>query len=219
MEILNIDESFIVCIKPAGVISEGDGENALPSLLSAHLAKIGEKNTSVFPVHRLDKETSGVMVFARSSASAAALSQDVREGKLIKEYLAVIHGTPEARRDTLSDLLFFDRSKVKSFIVTKERKGVKRAVLDYELIDSRDGLSLLKIRLQTGRTHQIRAQFSFRKLPLAGDRRYGAPKDTCGELALLSHRLTFLHPVTREALTFIASVPTAFPWSSFEYGE
>lgn len=191
----------------------------MPALISAHLASLGHKNTSVFPVHRLDKETSGVIVFARSSEAAAVLSEDIRKGELTKEYLAVVHGTPTSESDTLCDLLFFDRSKVKSFIVSKERKGVKKAVLDYTLTDTREGLSLLSVRLHTGRTHQIRAQLSFRGLPLAGDRRYGAPKDTSGALALLSHRMSFPHPVTREVLTFTAPAPSTPPWSLFEYDQ
>ena len=214
MNILFYDSDIIVCEKPAGVISEGKGENTMPALLSRRLCESGEANTEVFVVHRLDKETVGVMVFARNKASAAALSQAIVDGKLEKRYYAVVHGTPSKSADTLTDLLFFDRKRGKSFVVGRERAGVKRAVLDYRLVESKNGLSLLDIQLHTGRTHQIRAQLSSRGLPLAGDRRYGAPKDTPHALALVAYKLRFPHPKTKKPLEFTAEIPNSFSVTS-----
>ncbi len=216
MEILYNDKNIVVCIKPAGALSEGTDADRLPAMLSVRLSELGEDSTCVFPVHRLDKETSGVMVYARTSSDAAALSEDIRKGSLVKQYLAVVHGTPQASSGTLTDLLFFDRARVKSFIVGKERKGVKKAVLEYTVLSERDGLSLVSIRLHTGRTHQIRAQFSSRGLPLVGDRRYGAPKSEFQGVALLSRTLTFPHPNTRQMLTFTAPIPETLPWTLFD---
>ena len=164
MDIIYKDSSIIACLKPAGVLSEGEAADCLPLIISRHLSELGENNSDVFPVHRLDKETSGVMVFARTSLSAATLSQDIREGRFVKQYLAIVHGKPEKSFDTLTDLLFFDRAKVKSFIVAKERRGVKKAVLDYSLADTRQGLSLLNIRLHnTGSAFLSRTSYRRRQ--------------------------------------------------------
>ena len=216
MDILFTDKHIIVCEKPSGTVCEGEGENALPTLLSRHLAEIGEKNTAIFPVHRLDKETVGVCVFARTSQAAAALSESITKGELDKEYLAVVCGAPEKSSDTLTDLLYYDRARGKSFVVNRQRNGVKKASLDYELMDTREGLSLLRIRLHTGRTHQIRVQLASRGLPLAGDRRYGAPKNGISTVSLCAHRLCFPHPVGGEQMQFSVSPPTTQPWSLFE---
>lgn len=215
MKILYYDSEIIVCQKPAGVLSEGEGENALPYLLSRELSGLGENNTAVLPVHRLDKETVGVTVFARTKAAAAALSESIRSGELKKQYLAVVHGVPEKPRGTLEDILFFDRKRGKSFVVDRERKGTKKAALDYELIGTVGDTSLLRIELHTGRTHQIRVQFSSRHLSLMGDRRYGAPKETSASLALVAYRLQFPHPKTHRKMEFFAEIPQSDPWTMF----
>lgn len=216
MDILFTDKHIIVCQKPSGTVCEGEGENALPTLLSRHLAEIGEKNTAIFPVHRLDKETVGVCVFARTSAAAAALSAAITEGSFKKEYLAVVCGVPQKSSDTLTDLLYYDRNRGKSFVVDRERNGVKKASLDYELLGGAEGFSLLRIRLHTGRTHQIRVQFASRGLPLAGDRRYGAPKNGVSSLALCANKLSFPHPVSGEPMQFSVSPSSTQPWALFE---
>ena len=216
MDILFTDKHIIICEKPSGTVCEGEGENALPTLLSRQLAEMGEKNTRIFPVHRLDKETVGVCVFARTSASAAALSESITKGELDKEYLAVVCGAPEKNSDTLTDLLYYDRSRGKSFVVDRQRNGVKKATLDYDVIDTREGFSLLRIRLHTGRTHQIRVQLASRGLPLAGDRRYGAPKNGIQTVSLCAHKLSFPHPVSGEQMQFSVSTPSTQPWSLFE---
>ncbi len=209
------DDDIVVVHKRAGTLSEGDSSDALPVLLSVALAECGEKNTDIFPVHRLDRETEGVMVYARTKAAAAALSEAVRERGMKKQYLAVVCGVPSEPSGTLCDLLYFDRARGKSFVVARERKGVKGAELDYTVVSTHDGMSLLRIDLHTGRTHQIRAQFSSRGLPLVGDRRYGAPKSEFSGIALFSCSISFPHPKTKKQMHFELQVPETSPWNFF----
>ncbi len=207
MQILYRDNQILVCIKPSGVLSEGESAEALPFILSEQMREENEKNTDIFPVHRLDRETEGVMVFARTKAAAAALSESIQRGEFRKIYLAYVHGVPEKESDTLEDYLYFDRRLCKSFIAARQRRGVKKASLDYKLLSEHDGISLLEIHLHTGRTHQIRVQLASRGLPLVGDRRYGAPRSELRSVALLARTLSFPHPKTKEKLTFSAALP------------
>ena len=203
MEILYEDPSVIVCIKPRGVSSQADknGGESMVTILSEHTG--GE----IYPVHRLDKETGGVMVYAKTQKAAAKLSRDISEHRFYKEYLAILHGVPEENSGTLCDLLFHDRAKNKSYVAKRERKGVKKAELYYEVLEikEKDGekYSLLRVVLHTGRTHQIRVQLAHRKMPLLGDRKYGA-KDGEKNLGLWAAKLKFTHPETGETLEFTA---------------
>lgn len=201
------DSEIAVCEKPFGILSEGEGVGTLPSLLRAELG--GE----IYPVHRLDRDTTGLIVFARTSRAAAHLSRQITEGTLRKDYLALLCGTPNEPCEALSDLLFYDRQKGKSFVVTKERKGVKRAELTYELLATNATRSLVCVHLLTGRTHQIRVQFASRKLPLVGDRRYGAPADG-SSIALHSYRLSFTHPTEERPMEWF-SAPTSAEFLPF----
>ena len=178
MNILFFDKNMVVCVKPVGMDSEHD----VPCALSEQLG--GE----VFPIHRLDKNVGGVMVFARTKASAAALSRAVQEGTMVKEYIAMVHGVPETSGDW-TDLLFKDSSKNKVFVVKKERKGVKTARLEYIRLTDGDPATV-RVRLHTGRSHQIRVQFASRGFPLLGDHKYGA-RDAHTAPRLFSCRLTF----------------------------
>ena len=202
MEIIYKDEHIVVCNKPSGILSEGELAGAMPDLLAAYLEENGEKNVQIYPVHRLDKETSGLMVFARSSKAAAALSASITDGNFKKRYLAVLCGAPKDESGRLEDLLFFDRQRGKTFVVERERRGVKRAILEYKVLKSIGEYTLVSIALLTGRTHQIRAQFASRGTPLVGDRRYGAPKESGNRLALLSCELSFPHPTAGTPMTF-----------------
>lgn len=199
------DKSIVVCIKPVGQDSEAD----MPRLLRSQL-NIPE----AFCVHRLDRAVGGVMVYALDAGSAAALSRQISDRCFEKEYLAVVHGKMEAQRDTLTDLLFHDRAKNKSYVVRRRRAGVKEAVLDYLVCGEAEGFSLLRVRLHTGRTHQIRVQLASRRHPLAGDAKYGSPRRDCGT-ALFSRALGFCHPVTGEAMRFTAPLPGGYPWNLF----
>ena len=138
----------------------------------------------MFPVHRLDKETTGLVVLARTQRTAAELSRSITEGLFQKEYLAAICGTPQEPEGCWTDLLFYDRNRGKSFVVDRKRGGVKEATLSYRVIESDGNRSVVRVRLHTGRTHQIRVQFSSRGLPLVGDRRYGAPAEEGRQLML-----------------------------------
>lgn len=176
------DKDIIVCIKPEGILSQKDiSEKANMETL------LGD----VFCVHRLDREVSGVMVYAKNKRTAAALSEQMQNGSFQKEYAAVIEGIPDKESDVLEDLLFKDSKKNKTFAVKRERKGVKYAKLAYERLWCGENMSLVRIKLFTGRTHQIRVQFASRRHPVFGDRKYGG-KNT-GGIALYSYRLSFIH--------------------------
>lgn len=205
MEILYKDADIVVAIKPPRVLST-DEPGGMPSLLRQALSA-----TDIRTVHRLDAVVSGVMVFARNGRAASELSRQVREGEFQKAYLAVVHGVLPKQHDTLRDLLLRDKMQRKTFVVTEPGKDVQEAVLSYETVAVKDDLSRVEIQLQTGRTHQIRVQFSSRGFPLVGDRKYSVLEDGC-EIALWSYRLAFAHPVTGEKLTFSAQPPQAYPW-------
>ena len=177
-EILHSDDEIVVCVKPVGM----DSEHQLPEALKEILG--GE----IFPLHRLDQNVGGVMVYARTKASAAALSRAVQDGSMIKEYVAMVHGTPPEKGDW-TDLLFKDSRKNKVFVVKKQRAGVKSARLEYSLLQTGEN-SLVAIRLHTGRSHQIRVQFSSRGFPLVGDHKYGSRAKETAPM-LFSCRITF----------------------------
>ena len=162
MEILYSDNDIAVCIKSVGL----DSETQVPEALKEQLG--GEYCT----VHRLDKNVGGVMVYARNPATAAALSRAIQEGTMVKEYVALVHGTPPESGDW-TDLLWKDSAKNKVFVVKRERKGVKKARLEFTRLTQGES-SLVRIRLHTGRSHQIRVQFASRGFPLVGDHKYGA---------------------------------------------
>lgn len=211
-EILYNDDCLAVVIKPAGISSQDDGSPAsMPALLRDAFGY------SFLPVHRLDRDVSGVMVYAKTQAAARELSTQASDGRMKKEYLAVTLGIPETKSGICEDLLFHDSSKNKSFVVKRMRRGVRRASLEYEVMDENaehfPPLALLKIRLHTGRTHQIRVQFSSRKTPVLGDRRYGGG-NAC-PIALFSHSLGFFHPETGEFVSFSSEASDVFPWNMF----
>ena len=201
------DGQIAVCQKPVGTDSETPG---MPALLSRQLHV-----PEVFCVHRLDRAVGGLMVYALNRRSAASLSRQIQEASFEKEYLAVIHGSPAEKQAVLRDLLFHDRGKNKSYVVTRPRAGVKEALLHYRVLSECGGCSLLAVRLHTGRTHQIRVQFASRGHPLVGDAKYGSPVRPA-EIALFSHALGFRHPQSGAPLVFTAPPPAAFPWSQFD---
>ncbi len=193
-EILYREGGVIVCLKPGGVLCEGgQGENML-SLLGALTG------SEIYPVHRLDRETAGVMAFAESSAAAAFLSKQISSGELKKSYFAVTAQGIDPEEGEMNDLLFRDSAKNKSYVVKRERRGVRKASLEYSLKAQNEGLYLWRVNLRTGRTHQIRAQFASRGAPLYGDTRYGAKqKDGFG---LFAYSLTLKLPSSAEQREF-----------------
>lgn len=189
MEILYSDKNIAVCIKPVGL----DSEKQLPEALRAELG--GE----IYPIHRLDLNVGGVMVYARTKRSAAELSLAIRDGSMIKEYIAQVHGTPPESGDW-EDLLWKDSRKNKVFVVKRMRNGVKKARLEFVRLSEGEA-SLVCIRLHTGRSHQIRVQFASRGFPLVGDHKYGS-RDKATAPMLFSCRITF--PYQGETRSFEA---------------
>lgn len=208
MEILYQDNDIIVCIKPPRVLST-DEPGGMPELVRQAL---GDAKADVRTVHRLDRVVSGLMVLARNAHSASELSRQIREDGFAKEYLAVIHGHPDASNGTLTDLLWRDKQAKMTKVVSVPGKGVQEAILHYQVQNQTEDLSRVHIQLVTGRTHQIRVQFSSRGLPLVGERKYAVLEDPC-EIALWSYRLAFTHPVTGKSMEFIQPPPDTYPWS------
>ena len=209
MEILYSDEKIVVCIKPAGVPST-DEPGGLPELVRNAL---GDPKATVKTVHRLDQVVSGVMVLARTARAASDLSEQIRNHQFEKKYLATIHGCPAEDKGTFRDLLARNKTEKKTYIVTELVKDAQEAVLDYRVLAKTDELSKVRIRLHTGRTHQIRAQFSGRGFPLVGDKKYGLGEEC--NIALWSCRVAFHHPKTGEFMEFQKEPPAVYPWSEF----
>ncbi len=211
MKILYEDEYIIVCIKPSGVVSEDNGkEDCMPHLIRQYA------DGEIAVIHRLDKNVAGVMVYSKNASTAGKLTESFRDSGE-KIYLTVVSGNPDDCGE-LNDLLFHDSKVNKTYVVKRERKGVRKAALRYEKLGTvecdDDCISLLRVKLLTGRTHQIRAQFSSRRMPVAGDARYGS-KIKC-PTALWSYSLSFLHPVTGERMSFSQLPDKVFPFSKFD---
>ena len=206
MEIVYQDKNINVCVKPQRVLST-DEPGGVPELLRKQL-----ETEDVRTVHRLDRVVSGVMVLARNGKAASELSRQIREDAFGKEYLAVIHGQPACNSDRFCDLLVRDKARKMTFVAREEGKCVQPASLSYKVLSSKDALSKVRIRLETGRTHQIRVQFASRGMPLVGERKYAELNDP-SELALWSYAVEFDHPVTGERLRFEKEPPEAYPWN------
>ena len=211
MKILYEDKDLVVVLKPPHILSQfsENGENAVTLLEEI-------TGSEIFAVSRLDRNVGGVMVFAKNRRWAGELTKQMQNGSFSKKYIAVLRGEPEEKTGTLEDLLFKDSRKNKTFVVQRERKGVKKASLEYEVLETKNGLSLVQVKLHTGRTHQIRVQFASRKMPLVGDGKYGA-KDNSKEMGLFCREISFVKG--KEALIFSESPEKIFPWNIFEFCE
>lgn len=205
MEVLYRDRQVVVVVKVPGL----DAEHDMPARIVAELGV-----PQCFCVHRLDKEVGGVMVYALDGKSAAKLTEGFAGHDTVKEYLAVCAGQLEENEGMLRDLLYHDTRTNKTFVTDRQRKGVKEAILTYKAEKMTEELSLLRIRLQTGRSHQIRVQLASRKHPLVGDRRYGS-QVKAPHIALWSAALEFQHPRTGDRIRFAADVPAEDPWTLF----
>ena len=207
MELIYQDNDILVCVKPARVLST-DEPGGVPELARQAL---GNEKADVRTVHRLDRVVSGLMVLARNAKAASELSRQIRDGEFLKEYLAVVHGRPESA-GTLKDLLVRDKARKMTMVAQEPGKGVQEAILHYQTLRTDNQLSRVRIQLETGRTHQIRVQFSSRGMPLVGERKYAVLEDDC-EIALWSYRLAFTHPTTGEKAEFILEPPQIYPWT------
>ena len=209
MTIVYQDGAILVCLKPAGVLST-DEPGGLPELLRREL---GDERADVRTVHRLDRVVGGLMVLARSPESASELSRQIREERFEKEYLAVVHGDP-GESGRWRDLMFRDKARKMSFVTEIPGKGVQEAILRYKRLGQSGDLSLIRVRLETGRTHQIRCQFAAHGFPLAGERKYSTREDPW-PLALWSCRLAFVHPERGKRMEFAHFPPETEPWLFF----
>ena len=208
--VLYMDEFLAVCAKPVGVSSESPG---LPDLLAGQIGR------EVFPVHRLDQGTGGTIILALSARAGKAMQRLFLQNQVRKEYLAAISGVPGTGSGTFSDYLYHDKKINKTFIVSRPRKGVRDAYCEWELLRSvryeEQDLSLVKIILHTGRTHQIRVQFASRGYPLAGDRKYGS-RISAGSPSLWAYGVCFPHPfIPERSVSVVSEVPDVFPWNLF----
>ena len=208
MELIYTDDDILVCLKPARVLST-DEPGGVPDLAREAL---GDPKADVRTVHRLDRVVAGLMVLARNAKAASELSRQIRDDEFEKEYLAVVHGRPEEDTGTLRDLLGRDKARKMTYVAQEPAKGVREAVLDYQVLNTASEMSRVKIRLHTGRTHQIRVQFASRGMPLVGERKYSELNDPC-EIALWSCRIGFTHPKTGKRMEFTHEPPEAFPWT------
>ena len=212
------DNHLLVVIKPANipVCLDSSNDKDLLTLLKEYIKEKYQKPGNVYLglVHRLDRPVSGIMVFAKTSKAAERLTNQIKNKEFIKTYYAVIEGIPK-EKDTLKDYLK-KNEKTNTSYVTNESDG-KLSILDYTLIKTKNNLSLVKINLQTGRSHQIRVQFSSRNYPLYGDHKYNKNfvDNNKEDIALIAKELSFYHPTTKELLHFEIDLPKKYPYTLF----
>ena len=220
MKILYEDKYLIVCEKPVGVESQRSsaGKEDMLTLLSLYRQERGE-DSYIGLVHRLDVATGGAMIYSKREDMTGKLSALVQSSDYKKVYLAVVHGEPAECEGEMRDLLYHDKKKNKSYVCDKKRQGVKEAVANYRLLETverenGEKMSLVEVELITGRTHQIRVQFASRKMPLVGDGKYGS-RDNKASCALWSHRVEFMHPITKKGIACKCFPEDNYPWSVF----
>jgi 23S rRNA pseudouridine1911/1915/1917 synthase len=218
IQILYEDNHIIVAVKPVNILSQKDrtGDPDILTILKDDIKDRYNKPGNVFLglVHRLDRPVGGVMVFARTSKAASRLSREIREGRFSKTYLAVVKGAPQHKRGKLEHHLVKNSDTNIVSAVSKDDEDGKKAVLNYSVIESRDGKSLVEVELLTGRSHQIRVQFSIIGCPILGDLKYGDDGKK-HNMALWSYHIAFKHPVAGEDVKFKCAPPDEYPWDIF----
>ena len=218
VKVLFEDNHIIVAIKPAGVLSQSDGSQSpdMLTMLKSYIKDKYQKPGEVYLglVHRLDRPVSGVMVFARTSKAASRLSEQIRQGRVEKIYRCVVEGILEGS-GRLENYINKDESRNIVTVIDSDKPGFKACCLDYKAIASKEGKTLVEVRLGTGRSHQIRAQMAHFGYALTGDQKYGKRDNITKDIALEAFRLSFEHPVKREIISFEAPCPKSYPWSLF----
>jgi len=219
LQVLFEDNHIIIVNKRSGDITQGDktGDKPLSDVVKNYIKRKFNKPGNVYlgVVHRLDRPTSGVIIFARTSKALERLNKMLREKKINKTYWAIVKGCPKKEKDTLINFLKKNPKKNKSSVYQHEISGAKRAVLHYQVIQKLDNYSLLEIDLETGRHHQIRAQLSAFGFPIKGDLKYGfnrSNKD--GSIHLHARKIEFIHPVSKEQISLIAPTPNDVIWNA-----
>lgn len=219
--ILYEDNHLLVVVKPPNLLSQGDrtGDQDLHSLLKEYIREKYNKPGNVYLglVHRLDRPTGGVMVFAKTSKAAGRLSEQIRKNTFKRGYLAVVAGHPEPLQGRKRDYLLKDRKTNLVSVVKPTVPGAQEAILTYQVADMSGNCSLVRIQLQTGRPHQIRVQMAASGHPLVGDQRYGPRSNVRQQIALWAEIISFLHPTTKERLEFSQPPPGEKPWTNFRH--
>ena len=222
--VLYEDNHIIVVFKPQNVpcCEDPTGDKDLLTIIKEYVKEKESKPGNVYIglVHRLDRVTGGVMVYAKSSKAAGRLGEQMKEGDFEKKYLTVLVGSPKEKKAVLSDYMKKNPVNNMVYVCPQTVEGAKFAELDYKVLDERKNLSLVAVKLHTGRTHQIRVQFASRGTPVYGDMRYGGERAVKGKIALWAASLTFSHPVSKERLSFKVEPPLdGEPWNKFEIGK
>lgn len=216
--ILYEDNHLLVVEKPVNVPVQEDasGDPDVLSLLKKDLKIRYQKPGNVYLglVHRLDRPVGGVMVFAKTSKAASRLADSLRKNEIARKYIAVVRGTPRKKTALLEHYLFKNNRKNVVQTVSRDHKSGKKAVLEYQTVAHREKLSLLSVKLHTGRSHQIRVQLSASGFPLYGDQKYGPQVNRPGQqIALWAYSLKFVHPVKKEVMRLESFPPNAYPWN------
>ena len=221
LTILHEDNHVIVVLKPQGVPTCGDesGDDSLLEQVRRYIKETYNKPGNVYVglIHRLDRPTGGVMVFAKTSKAASRLAEQMRSGDFEKRYLAVLAGVPKEPQAKLVNYLKKNAVNNMVYVCPPTTDGAKMASLEYFVKEEKGGCALVEVKLHTGRTHQIRVQMANIGAPVYGDMRYGGENAKKGNLALWAYSLTFTHPVTKERLRFMAGPPEdGSPWKHFD---
>ncbi|WP_143145401.1 RluA family pseudouridine synthase [Tepidibacter thalassicus] len=220
VDVIYEDNHLLVVKKPVNILTQGDStkDKDMITILKSYIKEKYNKPGNVFLglVHRLDRPVGGCMIFAKTSKAASRLSEQVRNRSFEKVYLAILRGKPKKNKGILKDFLYKNKKTNIVRVVNKDFSEAKEAILEYKVLQSKNNLTLVKIKLKTGRPHQIRVQFSSRGNPLYGDQKYGRNLNKRGEqIALWSYRIGVVHPTLKEKMNFTCLPPDEYPWNIF----